>query len=281
VHSKTKSSILFEGETLESAYKKATLEYNCSLSELQSEVIQTPSNGFLGLFKKNAIIKVYGSLINDEEISNKNKDDFKIEIKDISNDISHNKTPKINELDKINSTQKNHKKEEIFDTFYENSEEENKINSNDSILIEIKKDINNLFSKLNFDIEEIDISFYDEKTIFIKFDGVDSALLIGKEGYRYKALSYILFNWIHSKYNYMIRLEIAKFLNEQEKNVYKYLEDVIINIKQNGFYKTKVFDGILVHIALSKLREEFPNKYVAVKTNQKGQKYILVNEYKK
>jgi len=34
-------------------------------------------------------------------------------------------------------------------------------------------------------------------------------------------------------------------------------------------------------IALKKLREEFPNKYVAIKTTNNGKKYILVNEYKK
>jgi spoIIIJ-associated protein len=56
---------------------------------------------------------------------------------------------------------------------------------------------------------------------------------------------------------------------------------VIQTIKEDGFYKTKPLDGILVHIALKRLREEFPNKYVAVKTNIKGDKYILVNEYKK
>ncbi|GAB1467233.1 hypothetical protein MASR2M54_27330 [Aliarcobacter cryaerophilus] len=35
-----------------------------------------------------------------------------------------------------------------------------------------------------------------------------------------------------------------------------------------------------MHIALKRLREEFPLKYVAVKTNVKGEKYVLVNEYK-
>ena len=39
----------------------------------------------------------------------------------------------------------------------------------------------------------------DDNTLYIEFSGEDAALLIGKEGYRYKALSYILFNWIHEK----------------------------------------------------------------------------------
>jgi spoIIIJ-associated protein len=105
-------------------------------------------------------------------------------------------------------------------------------------------------------------------------------LLIGKEGYRYKALSYILFNWINEKYGMMLKLEVASFLQNQVDAIHAYLEPVIEVIYQEGYYKTKTLDGILVHIALTKLREEFPNKYVAVKTNLHGEKYILVNEYK-
>ena len=59
-----------------------------------------------------------------------------------------------------------------------------------------------------------------------------------------------------------------------------YLEPIIDLIKEKGSFKTKPLDGILVHIALKRLREEFPEKYVAVKTNIKGEKYVLVNEYK-
>ncbi|MEA3315351.1 MAG: protein jag, partial [Campylobacterota bacterium] len=121
----------------------------------------------------------------------------------------------------------------------------------------------------------------DEKTIYIKFNGKDSALLIGKEGYRYKALSYILFNWINEKYNMTLKLEIAEFLENQERNISNYIESIINVIRDKGYFKTKVFDNVSLHIALAKLREEFPNKYVAIKVNQKNEKYILINEYKK
>ncbi len=116
--------------------------------------------------------------------------------------------------------------------------------------------------------------------MYIEFLGEDSALLIGKEGYRYKALSYILFNWINEKYGLMLRLEVAQFLKNQEEAIYAYLEPIVEIIKEKGTFKTKPLDGILVHIALKKLRDEFPDKYVAVKTNVKGDKYVLVNEYR-
>ena len=42
--------------TLEEAYKKASQAYDCSIVDLDIEVIQAPSRGVLGLFKKDAII---------------------------------------------------------------------------------------------------------------------------------------------------------------------------------------------------------------------------------
>ena len=45
-----------EAPTLEEAYQRASQMLGCSVSELQSEVIQHPSKGFFGLLKKNAII---------------------------------------------------------------------------------------------------------------------------------------------------------------------------------------------------------------------------------
>ena len=48
----------FESDCLEKVYELATAEFNCSITELEIEVIQQPSKGFLGFGKKNAIIEV-------------------------------------------------------------------------------------------------------------------------------------------------------------------------------------------------------------------------------
>lgn len=282
--------IAFEGATLEEAYKKASLEFQCSITHLKSDIIQAPSNGFFGLFKKNAIIKVYRCDKNEpkEEIQNPFPKTVKgdISIKDISlkmEEIHKNTSTDISSK----SVQKKELKEQdnsIFNTFYEKETQnfnEIKLVKSDKILDEIKKHIEELFGFLSYELEPIKVDYYDANTVYIEFSGKDSALLIGKEGYRYKAISYILFNWIHEKYDLMIRLEIAEFLSSQEESIHKYLEPVIEIIKSEGFYKTKNLDGILIHIALTRLRAEFPQKYIAVKSNIKGEKYILVNEYRK
>ena len=150
----------------------------------------------------------------------------------------------------------------------------------EKILKEVEEGIHLLFNNTCYKLDKINVEFYDEETLYIEFLGEDSALLIGKEGYRYKALSYILFNWINEKYGLMLRLEVAQFLKNQEEAIYTYLEPIIEIIKEKGTFKTKPLDGILVHIALKRLREEFPDKYVAVKTNVRGDKYVLINEYR-
>jgi spoIIIJ-associated protein len=286
----------FEAKSLEEAYELATNAFECSITDLNIDVIQQPTKGFLGFGKKIAIIMVEQKRDYRKE-SRKKETKYRknsINIEEVSKKIAQNCQDESSdeclkakqELENYKTTIKVQEKDAIFDNFYthKNSEEKNlKIfikKEKDEIIAEIKRDVNNLFQETCFALDEIKVEFYDDETIYMEFTGDDSALLIGKEGYRYKALSYILFNWINEKYGLMLRLEIAEFLKNQEDAIHNYLEPVIENIKENGSYKTKPLDGILVHIALKRLREEFPNKYVAVKTNQKGDKYVLVNEYR-
>ena len=50
--------IRVEAETLQEAYSKAAGELSCSVVDLEINIIQNGSGGFLGLFKKKAIIEV-------------------------------------------------------------------------------------------------------------------------------------------------------------------------------------------------------------------------------
>ena len=146
-------------------------------------------------------------------------------------------------------------------------------------VVQIDKELHMLFEQLCFDLDDIQVSVYDENTIYIELNGPDAALLIGKEGYRYKALSYMLFNWINSKYGFQLRLEIAEFLKNQEEAVGRYLESVKENVDRDGRAQTKILDGVLVQIALRELRATYPDKYVAIRTTRDGLKYIIVNDY--
>ncbi len=305
----------FEAKSLEEVYELASAEFGCSITQLDIEIVQQPSKGFLGFGKKNAVISVNEKRNNRQNNREARERSFKkkdVKIEEVSKKIedsnkrdelrarkkkasekrasekrtSEKRTTNRNKEAKLSEVPKIEAKEKIFDNFYNESNSHKDIaeivvkKDKNEILQEVNKGLKSLFKDTCYDINEIKVEFYDENTLYIEFTGSDSALLIGKEGYRYKALSYILFNWINEKFGLMLRLEVAEFLKNQEASIHTYLDPVIQTIKEKGSFKTKPLDGILVHIALKKLREEFPEKYVAVKTNVRGDKYVLVNEYR-
>ena len=368
-----------EAENLQEAFKKAAEELNCSVTELDIKILQNPSAGFLGFFKKTAIIeavkegahkevKKAHQIARKENVNEKKREikkkeslgeeqscqDDKDKKKNHKNRHEHHKSqavkqnetsaadePKFTEPHAELQVNEPHKKERpkkesgknildhsIIDTFNKNDfyEGEDKAGSSekfdspasggetnltqsapnltkkekqdsradrglaqkqkeqkqkadiDKALPEIKQGVEKLFGGNFFTIDKIDVRKFDDDTIIVELDGEDAALLIGKEGYRYKAISYLLYNWIGSKYGLSVRLEIAQFLQNQEAAIEQYLKSVIERVEETGKAKTKHLDGVLVKIALEKLREKFPDKYVGVKSNSDGQ-YVVVNDF--
>ncbi|WP_103589445.1 Jag N-terminal domain-containing protein [Campylobacter concisus] len=345
-----------EANTLQEAFQKAAEQLNCSVTQLDIKVLQHPSSGFLGFFKRSAIIEA--SLENQPKPQHKPKNDKNFVKKNDENeaikedkkqakkhDHSDKKRGSKKHRDEKSETkfeQKEHKNEKsnlseknealAKDAFAQKSEEEaepgyvikrldgpkeikepqasksapknildtsiienfNQTDEDsaaqalqkeekaridfDKILPEIKDGINRLFKASCFDISKIEVSKFDDETVLIELDGADAALLIGKEGYRYKAISYMLYNWLNSKYNLAIRLEIAQFLQNQEAMMDQYLNGVIERVQNSGRAQTKPLDGVLVKIALEKLREKFPDKYVGIKSGNDG-KFVVVNDF--
>lgn len=149
----------------------------------------------------------------------------------------------------------------------------------EEIIQEISEQIEELLSFMPYKLNRVQISFYDPQTLYIYLDGNDSALLIGERGYRYKALSYLLFNWIQPTYGYNIRLEIAQFLKNQEDAIDSYLVGIINEVRREGKAQTKPLDGILAFIALKKLRSQFPDKYISFRESGQNERYIIINDF--
>ncbi len=308
-----------EAATLADAYEKAARELNCSITELQYEVIQHPTNGVMGLFKKNAIIvadckrapaknenqatddtieKIIETIAVEEIIE---------EVLEANEPVVHKETLKketvktekivkaVEPVAKQNIPHRNisireknrldeaitQQDDVVLDSFFETKEtiaEERPKNNNLELAEKIERELSELLSCICFEIDTVEVDVVDN-TALIFIDGDDAALLIGKEGYRYNALSYMLFNWLHTKYDLYVKLEIAQFLTTQQDMIHNYIKPVIEFVTLNGKGKTRPLDGILVQIALEQLREEFPNKYVAVKTGRDGRKFVIINEF--
>ena len=286
--------IKIEAVTLEEAFQDAAAALDCSVTQLVVEVVQAPSSGFLGLFKKKAIIVATVK----NEISTPKED---VEVEQIQQESAEIKEDEIQTRTMLNdiimpasfvSDQEEDELEEDlanglaytadYDDAYDDLSVEEEINNEidiDAVVQEVAADINQLFNLICFDIDTVKVSAYDSETLLVEFTGEDAALLIGKEGYRYKALSYMIFNWINTKYGLQLRLEIAEFLKNQEESVARYLTNVYETIEREGRAQTKILDGVLVQIALKELRDRYPDKYVVIRSTKDGLKYIIINDY--
>ncbi|BAJ58920.1 Jag N-terminal domain-containing protein [Helicobacter pylori] len=260
--------IEIKAKTLEEALIQASIALNCPIINLQYEVIQTPSKGFLSIGKKEAII-----LASVKESVKEVKEVQEESVKETNTKEIHQSAEEKKQNLKIETPQ-----EEIITPKppKKNLKEES---HNGDKLHEIKQELKDLFSHLPYKINKVEVSLYEPGVLLIDIDGEDSALLIGEKGYRYKALSYLLFNWIHPAYGYNIRLEISTFLQNQEKVMEAQLQSTIMTVHEVGKGQMKAPDGVLTYIALKKLRKAFPNKYVSIKTNLNDEKYIVINDF--
>ncbi len=261
--------IEIKAKTLEEALIQASIALNCPIINLQYEVIQTPSKGFLSIGKKEAII-----LAGVKESVKEVKEESVKETDTKENHQNHQN----NIEEKKQNLETETPQEEIITPKppKKNPKEES---HNGDKLHEIKQELKDLFSHLPYKINKVEVSLYEPGVLLIDIDGEDSALLIGEKGYRYKALSYLLFNWIHPTYGYSIRLEISTFLQNQEKVMDTQLQSTIMTVHEVGKGQMKAPDGVLTYIALKKLRKAFPNKYVSIKTNLNDEKYIVINDF--
>ena len=277
-----------EAPTLEAAYAKASKVLECSISELQCEVVQHPSKGLFGFLKKNAIIV---ATCKNKSAAKEKKEEIKeassshtieeVVATEIIETVKEKNVDVIKKPTTIEDTI-SLEKDDIVDGFFESDSEEENFEEEsiiyDELALHIETELKTLLDKACFDIDVVEVDVIDN-TALIFIDGDDAALLIGKEGYRYNALSYMLFNWLHTKYELFIKLEIAEFLTSQQEMIRSYMKPVIEQAEKIGRAKTRFLDGILVQIALEQLRERFPDKYVAVKTSRDGKKFVVINEF--
>lgn len=269
-----------EAPTLEEAYQKAALALECSISELQTEVVQHPTKGILGFLKKHAIIVATRKAVTPVK-KIPDAETFASETKEesVANEIIA--TVQEESISQKKAVKAHYENDAIVESFFETDSED--FEEEESVVYDelaqlIENELKTLLSYSCFHIDVVEVDVRDN-TALIFIDGDDAALLIGKEGYRYNALSYMLFNWLHSKYELFIKLEIAEFLTSQQEMIKSYIQPVIETVEKTGRGKTRFLDGILVQIALEQLRERFPDKYVAVKTSRDGKKFVVINEF--
>lgn len=221
-------------------------------------------------FQNNFKDERFSNLKNMQNNAQNARQDSKVEFRESSFDYKDSKATQSGIKDSKSYEKSN---------FLDSKEQEFDLEKMQNDCKEIEKELKDLLKFLPLDLTKVQVKPYDEHTLFILIDGLDAALLIGQKGYRYKSLSYLLFNWINAKYGYSVRLEIAQFLKNQEEMMHAYLKPIIESAKAEGKAQTKPLDGILTHIALKILREALPNKYIVFRDTPEGEKYITINDF--
>ena len=249
--------MIIEAENLKDAYNRAANALGCSVTQLNVRVLQHPSGGFLGFFKKNAVIE---AVLEGEKFS-----------ESAELNASQNKAGKAEKKQGDKSEPQSPRT-----VHPKHRKEKQKAVVTDENLIEIKEKLSALFGSSEFKIEVSEVSKIDENTVYIKLDGEDSALLIGKEGHRYKALSYMIYNWISIRYNLAVVFEVAEFLQNQRKFIDSYV-DALVQKSGDERIVTKSFDGAFVKIVADKLKQAYPDRIVGIKSTRNG-KIVIVDE---
>jgi spoIIIJ-associated protein len=148
----------------------------------------------------------------------------------------------------------------------------------EELLPEIEEAIFKLIGVSCFDVSIKELRFLEDGRLYLRLDGPDNSLLIGREGYRYNSLNLLLYTWLFQKYRIKLKLEVGDFLENQTKMVRRLIEPTIEQVRQEGYGKTPALRGFLPYIAQELLRQEFPDMYVKVK-GREGERFVVIRPF--
>ena len=142
-----------EAQTLELAYAKAAEHFDCSVTALQVEIVQFPSNGLFGLFRKSAVIIAH--------LPNKKLLNLNSTIEE-STSIETDTNFEIEELELDDSFY--HQEDDYEEESYEEDEYDDERMTAQECADEVQEQIIQLFKNICFDVDTISVSVYDDDT---------------------------------------------------------------------------------------------------------------------
>lgn len=194
----------FEAKTVEEAITNATVSLGITSDELDYEVVEKGSSGFLGLNSKNAVINVWKK-------------------SDVVEEEKNEETVEDNKEDSSNET----KQEVKEDSKKKNSEVDPKAAD------EAKVFLQDVFSSMNLKVD-ITTNIDEENNILeIELEGPEMGVIIGKRGQTLDSLQYLTSLAVNRKVeNYTkIKLDTEDYRNRRKAT--------LENLAKNTAYKAK------------------------------------------
>ena len=209
----------FEAKTVEEAITNATVSLGITSDELDYEVIEKGSSGFLGINSKNAVISVWkkADAIKEEEAKKAaEKKAKKEEVRKVAE--SKEETPANKENANSDKKEKKSSRENVVDP--------NAFN-------EAKKFLDDIFSSMNLEVE-ISSSIDEENNILeIELKGPEMGVIIGKRGQTLDSLQYLTSLAVNRKVENHTKIKL------DTEDYRRRRKETLENLAKNTAYKAK------------------------------------------
>lgn len=222
----------YEGNSVESAIKKASEELNIPAHELKHDVISYGSSGIFGLVgTKKARIRV--------KVSMKDHNDKTLAGEAIKAEDSNSDTPET--------------ARSLVDATFDGDKNETEVSTD---LIEFSQDLLQRIVDFITTDAKVTVTEKSRELILLKVDGGNSAILIGKRGQTLEAMQYLVEKGVNKNSPKRIRVEIdiEGYLENRKINLLKLASRLAEKTKRTGKPMTvgqmNAHDRRIVHLAL-------------------------------
>ncbi len=225
----------FSGKTVEDAIVEAAMTLGIASSELEIEVVNKGTSGFLGIGAKPAVIKARAKKEVKDEI-----DDILSTVKKPSRTGKKAAKPaaKKPEDDKKEEVKETVNEETNTDVDYSKAEEKEEVpaepaNIDDSIIDETKDYLKKIFDAMELE-STIDITLDKvSRTMSVDVEGPEMGIIIGKRGQTLDSLQYLVSLFVNKKSEVYIRVKL------DTENYRERRRETLENLARNIAFKVK------------------------------------------
>ena len=273
----------FSGKTVEDAIVEAAMTLGIASSELEIEVVNKGTSGFLGIGAKPAVIKARAKKEVKDEI-----DDILSTVKKPSRTGKKAAKPaaKKPEDDKKEEVKETVNEETNTDVDYSKAEEKEEVpaepaNIDDSIIDETKDYLKKIFDAMELE-STIDITLDKvSRTMSVDVEGPEMGIIIGKRGQTLDSLQYLINLYVNKKSNTHIRvkLDTENYRERRKETLETLAKNIAFKVKKSRRSFTlepmNPYERRIIHSTLQ------GEKYVATKSEGEEPYRRVVVYYKR
>ena len=230
----------FTGKTVEDAIIEATTTLGIASSELDIEVVNKGTSGFLGIGAKPAVIKAKAKKEVNDDLEDILANAKKPGAKGKKNTPKKQQPakPSNSEVKEEKKTVKEEKKEEVKEAAPSETEEKKQevkefVKIEESVIEETREYLEKLFAAMEMEAD-IDITTDDQtRTMNIDVEGPEMGIIIGKRGQTLDSLQYLISLFVNKKSDSYIRIKL------DTENYRERRRETLENLAKNIAYKVK------------------------------------------